>query len=68
MALKKPSDFFGENNKDSFDSVQEEVNSADSKNILKIQEGFNKFKGDYKEVNDFVLTFESFKQNIKRRY
>jgi hypothetical protein len=66
VALKKPSDFFGENNKDSFDSVQEEVNSADSKNILKIQEGFNKFKGDYKEVNDFVLTFESFKQNVEK--
>jgi hypothetical protein len=66
VALKKPSDFFGENNKDSFDSTQEEINSADSKNISKIQEEFNKFKGDYKEVNDFVLTFESFKQNVEK--
>lgn len=66
MALKKPSDFFGENKKDSFDSVQEEINSAGSENILKIQEEFNKYKGDYKEVNDFVLTFESFKENVDK--
>lgn len=69
MALKKPSDFFSEDKKNSSDFVQEEINSADPKNISKLQEEFKNFKGEYKslkDVNDFSLTFESFKQNVEK--
>lgn len=69
MALKKPSDFFGDNGKNSSDVTRQEINSADIGSVLKIREDFKNFEGEYKKfknLDDFSLAFESFKQNVDK--
>lgn len=69
MALKKPSDFFGDNSKNSSDNIQQGINSADVVSALKIKEEFKNFEGEYKKfknLEDFSLAFESFKQNVDK--
>ena len=68
MALKKPSDFFG-NNKTPLDKVKESYDSARPEKIEQISEAFNVFKSNLNHIqslSDFTSTFDSFKNNLEK--
>ena len=66
MALKKPSDFFG-NNKTPLDEVKESYDSARPEKIEQVSEAFDAFKSNLNHIqslSDFTSTFDSFKNNF----
>ena len=68
MALKKPSDFFG-NNKTPLDEVKESYDSARPEKIEKVSEAFDAFKSNLNHIqslSDFTSTFDSFKNNLEK--
>ena len=68
MALKKPSDFFG-NNKTPLDKVKESYDSARPEKIEQISEAFDVFKSNLNHIqslSDFTSTFDSFKNNLEK--
>ena len=68
MALKKPSDFFG-NNKTPLDEVKESYDSARPEKIEKVSEAFDAFKlnlNHIQSLSDFTSTFDSFKNNLEK--
>ena len=68
MALKKPSDFFG-NNKTPLDEVKESYDSAGPEKIEKVSEAFDAFKSNLNHIqslSDFTSTFDSFKNNLEK--
>ena len=69
MALKKPSDFFGNNKKTPLDEVKEEYVSASPEKIEKVSEAFDTFKSNLNHIrslSDFTSTFDSFKENLEK--
>ena len=69
MALKKPSDFFGNNKKTPLDEVKEEYIAASPKKIEQVSEAFDVFKSNLnhiKSLSDFTSTFDSFKENLEK--
>ena len=68
MALKKPSDFFG-NNKTPLDEVKESYDSARPEKIEQVSEAFDAFKSNLNHIqslSDFTSTFDSFKNNLEK--
>jgi len=68
VALKKPSDFFG-NNKTPLDEVKESYDSARPEKIEQISEAFDVFKSNLNHIqslSDFTNTFDSFKENLEK--
>ena len=68
MALKKPSDFFG-NNKTPLDKVKESYDSARPEKIEQISEAFDVFKSNLNHIqslSDFTSTLDSFKNNLEK--
>ncbi len=68
MALKKPSDFFG-NKKTPLDEVKEEYIAASPEKIGQVSEAFGAFKANLnhiKSLSDFTSTFDSFKENLEK--
>jgi len=68
VALKKPSDFFG-NNKTPLDEVKESYDSARPEKIEKVSEAFDAFKSNLNHIqslSDFTSTFDSFKNNLEK--
>ena len=68
MALKKPSDFFG-NNKTPLDDVKESYDSARPEKIEQVSEAFDAFKSNLNHIqslSDFTSTFDSFKNNLEK--
>jgi DNA repair exonuclease SbcCD ATPase subunit len=68
VALKKPSDFFG-NNKTPLDEVKESYDSARPEKIEKVSEAFDAFKlnlNHIQSLSDFTSTFDSFKNNLEK--
>ena len=68
MALKKPSDFFG-NNKTPLDEVKESYESARPEKIEQVSEAFDAFKSNLNHIqslSDFTSTFDSFKNNLEK--
>ncbi len=69
MALKKPSDFFGNNKKNPLDEVKEEYVAASPKKIEQVSEAFDAFKANLNHIqslSDFTSTFDSFKENLEK--
>ena len=69
MALKKPSDFFGNNKKTPLDEVKEEYIAASPEKIEQVSEAFDSFKDNLnhiKSLSDFTNTFDSFKENLEK--
>ena len=69
MALKKPSDFFGNNKKTPLDEIKEEYIAASPKKIEQVSEAFDAFKDNLnhiKSLSDFTNTFDSFKENLEK--
>ena len=69
MALKKPSDFFGNNKKTPLDEVKEEYAAASPKKIEQVSEAFDAFKANLNHIqslSDFTSTFDSFKENLEK--
>jgi len=69
VALKKPSDFFGNNKKTPLDEVKEEYIAASPKKIEQVSEAFDVFKSNLnhiKSLSDFTSTFDSFKENLEK--
>jgi DNA repair exonuclease SbcCD ATPase subunit len=69
VALKKPSDFFGNTKKTPLDEVQEEYSSATPEKIEQVSEAFDTFKGNLNHIqslSDFTSTFDSFKNNLDK--
>ena len=69
MALKKPSDFFGNNKKTPLDEVKEEYIAASPEKIEQVSEAFDIFKDNLnhiKSLSDFTNTFDSFKENLEK--
>ena len=69
MALKKPSDFFGNTKKTPLDEVKEEYISASPKKIEQVSEAFDVFKANLNHIqslSDFTSTFDSFKSNLEK--
>jgi len=69
VALKKPSDFFGNNKKTPLDEVKEEYVSASPEKIEKVSEAFDAFKlnlNHIQSLSDFTSTFDSFKENLEK--
>ena len=63
MALKKPSDFFG-NNKNDFDKIKDTVSAE---KIETVSEAFSAFKTNLnhiQSISDFSDTVENFKENV----
>ena len=68
MALKKPSDFFG-NKKTPLDEVKEEYIAASPEKIGQVSEAFGAFKANLnhiKSLSDFTSTFDSFRENLEK--
>ena len=68
MALKKPSDFFG-NNKTPLDEVKESYDSARPEKIEQVSEAFDAFKSNLNHIqslSDFTSTVDSFKNNLEK--
>ena len=68
MALKKPSDFFG-NKKTPLDEVKESYDSARPEKIEQVSEAFDAFKSNLNHIqslSDFTSTFDSFKNNLEK--
>ena len=68
MALKKPSDFFG-NKKTPLDEVKEEYIAASPEKIEKVSEAFDAFKANLNHIqslSDFTSTFDSFRENLEK--
>ena len=68
MALKKPSDFFG-NKKTPLDEVKEEYIAASPEKIEQVSEAFDAFKANLnhiKSLSDFTSTFDSFRENLEK--
>ena len=69
MALKKPSDFFGNNKKTPLDEVKESYESARPEKIEQVSEAFDAFKSNLnhlQSLSDFTSTFDSFKSNLEK--
>ena len=69
MALKKPSDFFGNNKKTPLDEVKEEYIAASPEKIEQVSEAFDAFKSNLNHIqslSDFTSTFDSFKENLEK--
>ena len=69
MALKKPSDFFGNKKKTPLDEVKEEYIAASPEKIEQVSEAFDSFKDNLnhiKSLSDFTNTFDSFKENLEK--
>jgi hypothetical protein len=69
VALKKPSDFFGNNKKTPLDEVKESYESACPEKIEQVSEAFDAFKSNLnhlKSLSDFTSTFDSFKNNLEK--
>jgi len=69
VALKKPSDFFGNNKKTPLDEVKEEYIAASPKKIEQVSEAFDVFKSNLNHIqslSDFTSTFDSFKENLEK--
>ena len=69
MALKKPSDFFGNNKKTPLDEVKEEYVAASPEKIEQVSEAFDAFKANLNHIqslSDFTSTFDSFKENLEK--
>ena len=69
MALKKPSDFFGNNKKTPLDEVKEEYVAASPEKIEQVSEAFDVFKTNLnhiKSLSDFTSTFDSFRENLEK--
>ena len=69
MALKKPSDFFGNTKKTPLDEVKEEYISASPERIEQVSEAFDAFKSNLNHIQsltDFTSTFDSFKNNLEK--
>ena len=69
MALKKPSDFFGNSKKTPLDEVKEEYISASPEKIEQVSEAFDSFKANLNHIqslSDFTSTFDSFKENLEK--
>ena len=69
MALKKPSDFFGNNKKTPLDEVKESYDSARPEKIEQVSEAFDAFKSNLNHIqslSDFTSTFDSFKENLEK--
>tara|TARA_R100000005_G_C4997215_1_gene203950 strand:+ start:1117 stop:3306 length:2190 start_codon:yes stop_codon:yes gene_type:complete len=65
VALKKPSDFFG-NNKNDFDKIKDTVSAE---KIETVSEAFSAFKTNLnhiQSISDFSDTVENFKENVDR--
>ena len=69
MALKKPSDFFGNTKKTPLDEVKEEYIAASPEKIEQVSEAFDAFKANLNHIqslSDFTSTFDSFKENLEK--
>ena len=69
MALKKPSDFFGNTKKTPLDEIKEEYTAASPQKIEQVSEAFDSFKENLnhiKSLSDFTSTFDSFKENLEK--
>ena len=69
MALKKPSDFFGNNKKTPLDEVKEEYIAASPEKIEQVSEAFDVFKANLNHIqslSDFTSTFDSFRENLEK--
>ncbi len=69
MALKKPSDFFGNTKKTPLDEVKEEYIAASPEKIEQVSEAFDAFKSNLNHIqslSDFTSTFDSFKNNLEK--
>ena len=69
MALKKPSDFFGNNKKTPLDEIKEEYISASPEKIEQVSEAFDAFRANLNHIqslSDFTSTFDSFKENLDK--
>ena len=69
MALKKPSDFFGEKKKTPLDEIKEEYTAVSPQKIEQVSEAFDSFKDNLKHIqslSDFTNTFDSFRSNLEK--
>ncbi len=69
MALKKPSDFFGNTKKTPLDEIKEEYTSASPQKIEQVSEAFDSFKNNLEHIqslSDFTNTFDSFRTNLEK--
>ena len=69
MALKKPSDFFGNTKKTPLDEIKEEYTAASPQKIEQVSEAFDAFKTNLDHIqslSDFTSTFDSFKNNLEK--
>ena len=69
MALKKPSDFFGNTKKTPLDEVKEEYIAASPEKIEQVSEAFDVFRENLNHIqslSDFTSTFDSFKENLEK--
>ena len=69
MALKKPSDFFGNTKKTPLDEVKEEYVAASPEKIEQVSEAFDAFKANLnyiQSLSDFTSTFDSFRENLEK--
>ena len=69
MALKKPSDFFGNTKKTPLDEVKEEYIAASPEKIEQVSEAFDAFKANLNHIqslSDFTSTFDSFRENLEK--
>jgi hypothetical protein len=69
VALKKPSDFFGEKKKTPLDEIKEEYTAASPQKIEQVSEAFDSFKDNLKHIqslSDFTNTFDSFRSNLEK--
>ena len=69
MALKKPSDFFGNTKKTPLDEIKEEYTSASPQKIEQVSEAFDSFKNNLEHIqslSDFTSTFDSFRTNLEK--
>ena len=69
MALKKPSDFFGNTKKTPLDEVKEEYVAASPEKIEQVSEAFDVFKANLNHIqslSDFTSTFDSFRENLEK--
>jgi DNA repair exonuclease SbcCD ATPase subunit len=69
VALKKPSDFFGNTKKTPLDEVKEEYIAASPEKIEQVSEAFDSFKVNLnyiQSLSDFTSTFDSFRENLEK--
>jgi len=69
VALKKPSDFFGNTKKTPLDEIKEEYTSASPQKIEQVSEAFDSFKNNLEHIqslSDFTSTFDSFRTNLEK--